>query len=173
MAGAGAGLSMWGAYRLNTDKARTQHDDPKWEGDYASIDELAREIIRKRMMQKNNDSYWNAYESGMIRNTNNTYGQVGSTLANVMAQRGLSRSPVAASALSNLHLSRASDIAQAQSQMPILRRQQEAQDLETLLRYLQLTRSLETRYPGDAWGAALSAGGESLAGSSGLGVFGK
>lgn len=97
------------------------------------------------------------YEQAGIRGINRTYDMAGQGLNNRMTARGLGGSAIAGAGESALAGGRASDIVQYQSQLPILQRQFQTEDMQQAMQAMQIGRGMNST--GRSTGTGLEGGG--------------
>lgn len=125
------------------------------------------------------------YEEGGIRTINKTYDLAGQSLGNSLTARGLGGSAIAGAGESRLASGRASDIVQFQSQLPLVQRQLQQEDLANAMSMLNFGMgrtntgtntgtgtSTSQSNSGSPWGAGLGSIGQVLGFMYGNGSFG-
>lgn len=118
------------------------------------------------------------YETGGIRNINNTFSQIAQSQGNNLTARGLANSPVAGMVDAKRDLARGGQIAQFQEQLPLVQRDMQNQDFSmanTLLNhgYGSTSQGTSTVSQGGGLGGSLSSIGSMLGFLMASGALGK
>ena len=143
---------------------------------YASMGDL----LRKRITDRLNSTYdLSGYEANGLTGINDAFSGAQTNLNADLTARGLSTSPVAATAKTNLGTERAGSIAQFLSSLPMLRRQMEGEDLTRATGFYAgrplsttNTQSGTQLLPGSPLGAGIGSAAELLAFFAGQGLLG-
>ena len=133
----------------------TQTQTPTMAGPYQGIQGQLLSLITNRL---NGGGLPAGYETGAIRNINNTSAQGAASMQNTLAAQGLSRSPIAANMANQQNLARTGQISTMQSQLPLLQRELQNQDISQAMGLMNFGRGSQTTSQG-ASGAAAGFGG--------------
>lgn len=152
----GGGASLAGGALANRgSQTQTSSTTPTMDPAYAGLQGQVLKMIQDRLT---GGSLPPGYESGGIQNINRSYDLVKQSQANDLTARGLGTSPIAGSVDATRDFRRAGDIGTFQTQLPLVQRQLQNQDLSAASGILGLGRGTTGTSTGTAEGGGGAAG---------------
>jgi hypothetical protein len=152
-----SGVSAVGGYLANkgkTTQATAQAAAPTFDPASAGLRGQVANIIAGRL---NDNSLPAGYETGGIQNINKSYDAVNAKIASDLTARGLNSSPVAGTVTARSDLARAGDIGGFRTQLPLMARQLQNQDIGLADQFANLGRG--TTSTGSSTGETATGGG--------------
>lgn len=119
------GLTAAGGVLSNRAQTSTQVTTPTESPAFVGLGEALRQTVQSRL----NQPLPPAYETNGIKTINDTYGSIAQGLHNQLTTRGLSSSPVAGNADTNLALRRGGDIVNFQNNLPLVQNDLQNQNI--------------------------------------------
>lgn len=167
-----AGASFLGGMVKNKSQ-QTSTTTPTLNPAYSPLQAQILAMVKQRL---SSDPDLTGYRAGGEQNINRIYGNTAVSQGNDLTTRGLSTSPVAATVAATRENARAGTLASFVNQLPLLKRQMQAEDLGIGTNVLQFGRGSTTTGTATG-GGGLGGGIENLAQYlgylSGKGAFGK
>lgn len=148
------GLSAAGGALSNRPQTSTQVTTPVESPEYAGLGAALRQTVQSRL----NQPLPPAYETNGIKTINDTYGSIAQGLHNQLTSRGLSSSPVAGNADTNLALRRGGDIVNFQNNLPLVQNDLQNQNIAQAMQLYNSGRGTSStgRTSGNVVGGAFS-----------------
>jgi len=165
-----SGIGALGSIFGGSKKARTSTMTPIESPEYNPLRDA---LMKQAMARIGSTTPLEGYEAGGIQTINRNAELQRQLLNNSLTARGLSTSPVAGVAETNLDTGRMEEISRFQNSLPLLQRELQNQDWQQGLQLFGQRRTgTETVNPGSAVGSGLTSAAGLLAYLYGSGAFG-
>jgi hypothetical protein len=128
----------------NKDKKYTQTSStvPQIDPAFRNLQSIILPMIEKRLSSPR--GLPEGFEAGGFRDINRTFDTGRQSLENTLSARGLSRSPIAGSALARHDTGRIGEMAGFRTRLPLIEREMQQEDLMTALQALNMGRGAQT-----------------------------